>query len=402
MQYSFTDNGEREHVLRHVRRVVVKVGTRLLTDMPGSSEGERVGELIGAVAELRARGLEVIVVSSGAIGAGMTVLKKQRRPTSLRHLQAHAAVGQCRLMYLYETASVGYGFHSAQLLLTAADVQDRGRHLNVTNCLEALLASGVLPVINENDSVSVDEIRVGDNDVLAALVASMMRADLTILLTTVDGMRERTEGELGRRMSVVHTLDETVRTMAAGTDGNRFSSGGMETKVTAADIVTRAGEALVVADGRDFGILHAILAGNDTGTLFPAAQQTPMQAKRRYLAFFSRHRGEVEIDDGAVRALCERGRSLLPKGVVRVGGEFLRGDTIRIVDRSRAELARGTSNYDAAEMERIRGRRSDEILRVLGYAGDHTVVHRNNLVLTQDPAGKPKTTEARNGRQQGS
>ncbi|MBN2450458.1 MAG: glutamate 5-kinase, partial [Lentisphaeria bacterium] len=208
MGYTFADRGERRRVLRQVRRVVLKVGTRLLTDMGPTPVAERVRELVAAVHGLRTRGYDILLVSSGAIGAGMTVLETAKRPRSMPNLQAHAAVGQCRLMHLYETASAEHGFHCGQLLLTAADIQNRERYLNVASCLDALLANGVLPVINENDSVSVEEIRVGDNDMLAALVASMLRADVTVLLTTVDGMRESSpDGALGARLSVVHEID---------------------------------------------------------------------------------------------------------------------------------------------------------------------------------------------------
>ncbi|MCK5805189.1 MAG: glutamate 5-kinase, partial [Lentisphaeria bacterium] len=234
MDYAYIDGEYRARALQGVRRVVVKVGTRLLTDMEGWSKAERVGQLVGAIAQLRDRGLEVILVSSGAIGAGMAMLKTTRRPKTVRGLQAHAAVGQSRLMSLYETACVGHGFHCAQLLLTAGDVKDHERHLNVTSCLEELLARGVLPIINENDSVSVEELKFGDNDLLAALVATMTRADLTVLLTTVDGMyNPKAEGER-KRLSVVCELTDEVLAMAGETDGNHFSVGGMLTKLQAA------------------------------------------------------------------------------------------------------------------------------------------------------------------------
>jgi len=219
MQYDYADNGTRGEVLAQVRRVVVKIGTRLLMDVKGQGPAERIQQLMKVVGKLRQSGLEVVVVTSGAIGAGMELLKLRRRPKNMAALQALAAVGQCQLMTLYEEASSELGFHCGQLLLTAADLHDRSRHLRVAQCLNELLAREVLPVINENDSVCVDEIKVGDNDTLAALVAGMARADLTILLTTIDGMRERDEttGELGQRMSVVHELGSEIYNMAQGT-----------------------------------------------------------------------------------------------------------------------------------------------------------------------------------------
>ena len=231
MKVDFTDNGERAKLLKNVKRVVVKVGSRLLMDVDGVSARQRVTELVKEIAVLRERGLEVILVTSGAVATGMELLKTKVRPKSMASKQAHAAVGQCELMGLYEAASSSLGFHCAQLLLTAADLHDQERHLCVSECLASLLSVGALPVINENDSVCVDEIKVGDNDTLSAMVSSLVRADLTILLTTIDGMRERdmTTGALGRRLSVVRELDSELLAMAQGTDGNRFSVGGMIT-----------------------------------------------------------------------------------------------------------------------------------------------------------------------------
>ena len=380
----YSDTGQRAEALENVRKVVLKVGTRLLTDMGDVSKAQRVQQLIDAVTRLRERGLDVILVSSGAIGAGMSVLGTATRPSALPQLQAHAAVGQSRLMYLYETACLEHGFHCAQLLLTAADVQDRERHLNVTSCLDALLATGVLPVINENDSVSVDEIKFGDNDILAALVAAMLRADLTVILTTVDGMCELGEsGRAARRISVVPTITPKITAMAGGTDGNALSIGGMASKLRAAELVTKAGENLWIADGRDFGNLTAVFAGADTGTLFTAAKDKRMRARKRFLAFFSEPAGDVVVDEGAARALAEHGRSLLPSGILRIEGRFRRGDTVRIRSVAGAEIARGVCNYSDKEVAQIRGRKSAEIRDILGYdAYYEEVVHRNCLVLT--------------------
>ncbi len=384
MRNVYKDTGQRARALTNIGRIVVKVGTRLLTDMDSVSKAERVEQLVHAVAGLRQRGLDVILVSSGAIGAGMSVLGTSKRPTALSMLQAHAAVGQSRLMYLYEMACVKHGFHCAQLLLTAADVQDRERHLNVTSCLDALLAKGLLPVINENDTVSVDEIRFGDNDILAALVATMLRADLTILLTTVDGMYECDEnGSFSRRLSVVPKVTKALHAMAGGTDGNRFSVGGMTSKLRAAELVCKAGENLWIADGRDFSTLSQILDGADVGTLFPAPKGEKMKAKKCFLAFFSEPNGELIVDCGAAHALLENGGSLLPSGIVEVRGDFRRGDTVRVLDPDCAEIARGVSNYNSDEVMRFKGARSAEIGRILGYeACNEVVVHRDYLVLT--------------------
>ena len=379
----FADGGERDHALSDVRKVVIKVGTRLLTGVDGSSKAQRVYELIETIAGLRQRGIDVILVSSGAIGAGMMVLGTDKRPRTLPQLQSHAAVGQCRLMYLYETAAEQFGFHSAQILLTAADVQDRERHLNVTSCLDALLGNGVLPVINENDSVSVEEIKFGDNDMLAALVAVMVRADLTILLTSVDGLHEHIDidGKLGRRISVVNRITRDIRGMARDTTDRNYSVGGMATKLQAAESVVKAGENLWIADGADFGILDRILAGDDVGTLFTAAKPTRMRGHQRYLAFFSEHAGDITVDEGAARALVDKGRSLLPIGITGVTGAFRRGDTVRICTPAGSEIGRGVSNYDADEVRKIKGRKTTEIHDILGYDGYDTVIHRSYMVL---------------------
>jgi len=380
--YKYRDAGERADALAGVTRVVVKVGTRLLTDVPGVSEGERVVQLIDAIAQLRNRSIEILVVSSGAIGAGMALLNTDRRPRSLPQLQALAAAGQSRLMYLYETACQSRGFHCAQLLLTAADLQDRDRHLNAKQCLDALLSRGVLPIINENDSVSVEEIRFGDNDILAGLVATMARAELTVLLTTVNGLRERAGTELGRRVAIVSQLTHELRSLAGDTDDTRLSVGGMASKLRAAEQVTRAGEALWVVDGSDFGVLNGVFAGADVGTLFLPTSTTRMRGHKRYLAFFSEPAGDVVVDAGAERALVEDGRSLLPIGIVSVNGQFSRGDTVRIRNCTGDEIGRGIVNYSSTETERIRGCRSREIPKVLGYCAYDEVVHRDYLVAT--------------------
>lgn len=382
--YAYQDSGERRKVVSNTYKVVVKVGTKLLTGDKHASKAERIQQLVEAVAALRERGMDVILVSSGAIGAGMTVLGTGKRPRQLPHLQSFAAVGQCRLMYLYETACEKFGWHSAQILLTEADVKSKERHLNVTSCLNALLAKGVLPVINENDSVSVDEIKFGDNDTLAAMVAVMVKADLTILLTTVDGLQEFKDGRLGKRLSVVRELSPEIRNMARDTADPNFSVGGMSSKVQAADSVMRAGEALWIANGENFDIVNSIIACEDVGTVFVPRTATPMRGQQRYLAFFSGCEGDIVVDRGAARALQKEGRSLLPKGITGLKGDFQRGDTVRIITDKSIEIARGTSNYDAGEVGKIKGAHSKDLPSILGRSAvDNTVVHRDRMVITE-------------------
>ena len=382
MSLSYNDTGIRQRVLENVRRVVVKVGTRLLTGVDGVSKGERVEQLIAQIARLRDRGIEVILVSSGAIGAGMRILNTAKRPASLPRLQAHAAVGQSRLMYLYETAGAKHGFHCGQMLLSTADVQDRERHLNIASCMNALLAAGVLPVVNENDSVSVDEIKFGDNDTLAAMVALLARADLTILLTAVDGLHHRDGDQLGKRVSVVDEVTDEIRAMAGDTEDRNTSIGGMISKLAAADTVTRAGEPLWIADGRDFGVLQAVFDGKDVGTVFRAVSDTRMRGHKRYLAFFSAPAGALVIDDGAVHALqAERGASLLPKGIADVRGQFGKGDTVRILAPDESEVGRGISNFDSDEILKIKGCHTRDINGILGYDAYDCIVHRDYLAV---------------------
>jgi glutamate 5-kinase len=384
MAFSYSDNGERQAALEGVRRVVIKVGTRLLTEEPSSSKASRIEELVDQIAQLRARGIEVILVSSGAIGAGMKILKTAKRPTSLPRLQAHAAVGQSRLMFHYETACIRHGFHCGQLLLTADDVKNRERHLNVSCCMDRLLQEKVLPIVNENDSVSVEEIKFGDNDMLAAMVANMVQADLTILLTSVNGMLERTPGgKLGQRLSVVRHLTPALRKMGAGTDGNEFSTGGMATKLSAAKLVTGGGDNLWIADGRDFGVLARLFAGEDIGTLFQTGKERRLHAHKRYLAFFSKPKGEIIIDSGAEEAVCRHGSSLLPSGITAVTGSFKRGETILLLNENRQELGRGVSNYSNGDIVRIRGQHTRELKHILGHEAYNAVVHRNYLVMTE-------------------
>ncbi|MBQ6472265.1 MAG: glutamate 5-kinase [Victivallales bacterium] len=384
MNCDFEDNGARVKALAGVRRVVIKLGTRLLMDIRGQEMPERVARLVEQIAWLRGRGCEVVVVTSGAIGVAMRLREVKRRPKQIAMLQAYAALGQSHLMAAYEKACNQHGFHCGQLLLTAADLHDRERHVKVAQCLEALLEQGILPVINENDSVSVDEIKVGDNDTLAALVASMSRANLTILLTTVDGLRERAgEGDaLGARISVVHELTPEVLALAGGTDGNQFSTGGMTTKLRAAAMTTLGGDPLWIADGHEFGVLRRIFAGEDVGTIFLPNARTRLHAKQRYLAFFSEPEGELMVDEGAERAIREKGTSLLPSGVLALRGVFQPGATVRIVNTARRELARGTVNFSNADLSKVCGAGSDELARLLGYRPAATeAVHRNAMVL---------------------
>lgn len=364
----------RREMLGRCRRVVVKAGTRLLTDR------DRIAELVDGIAALRQRKLQTLLVTSGAVGMGMRVLELKKRPRDLAAVQALAAIGQSKLMSIYEEECRARGFATAQLLLTAADLRARSRYLNVMNCISSLWEKNVLPIVNENDSVSVDELKFGDNDILAGMLAALTGAELGIILTTEAGLRERVDGRLRERISVVEKIDGRIRDMAAGTDNADFSIGGMSSKIRAAELVTGAGAHLWIADGRTPGILPQILAGEDVGTLFlPGKNRVP--GHKRWLRFFAGAAGTVSVDAGAAEALRRRGGSLLPSGVTAVAGDFTGGDTVDILDPAGALIARGLVNYSRAECETIKGRKSAELAAILGHAAYSEIVHRDNLTL---------------------
>ncbi len=370
-----TDNSSRMAAVNSARQMIVKAGTRLLIDR------KSIARLVSGIAAVRASGRRVLLVSSGAVGMGMETLKLERRPRDLARIQALAALGQTRLMSIYTEECAKYGFAAAQLLLTAGDLRDRRRCLNVMNCINALWESDVLPIVNENDSTSVAELKFGDNDTLAGMLGSLTGSRLTVLLTTEDGLRGRdAAGRLAERISEVSRLTPAIRALASGTDDAKFSIGGMASKLRAAEIVTGAGEYLWIADGRKNGILESVLNGEDTGTIFlPSGQRMP--GRKRWLRFFSRISGRITADAGAVRALTASGRSLLPSGVVEVSGEFKRGDTVEIVDESGRPVARGLVNFSSDDCRRIRGCKSSRIHEILGADSDEELVHRDNLTL---------------------
>jgi glutamate 5-kinase len=374
----------RKQIIDGTERLVLKVGSRLLAADNSDARRQRIEQLIGQVAKLRER-FEVVLVSSGAIGAGMAMTGAVKRPDDVARLQGLAAIGQSRLMSLYENACQQHGFHCGQLLLSRDDVKERNRHLNVRNCLRALLTDNVLPIINENDTVSVDEIRFGDNDLLAALVATMLRADLTILLTTVDGFYRRADGEFTERLSVIDEITDEIRDMAQGTGDQLYSTGGMISKLNAAEITLAAGEHLWIADGTDFAVLDRILAGEDIGSLFRTTRPR-MSGSKRWLAFFTESTGELIVDEGAVKAVCEGGRSLLPSGLIRVEGEFGKGDTVAVCAPDGSRIALGMTNYTAAELNQIKGLRSPQIHELLHQDAYEEAIHRDNMVLV--PAGQ--------------
>jgi len=369
-------NSLRNQHLASVRSVVVKLGTQLLSDAGGRLDIEFLATVAGQIAHLRSRGILVTVVSSGAVGAGVAELNLPKRPTDLAKLQAVAAVGQRRLMDSWATAFAPCELHVAQLLLTREVVDDRQRFLNLRNTIHAVHELGGVPIINENDTVSTDEIvkiTFGDNDILAALVTHALRADLLVLLSVVDGISDST----GQPVRLVESVDHARDWVRA--EKSLLGKGGMDSKLTAAQMVTDAGSAMVVANGRMADVLTNLLAGHEVGTLFvPSSKKR--SARSRWIGS-ARPIGTIVVDDGAVKALVENNKSLLPAGIAKIDGAFAPGDVVAITGSNGRIIARGLSNYTAAEVETIRGKKTAEVRSILGDSAYDEVVHRDNLVI---------------------
>lgn len=356
----------RSELLTNISRIVVKLGTGVLTDSRKQPDPAQLEQLVAQLAEQRNAGREIVLVTSGAVGAGMGVLGYDKRPGELAVLQACAAVGQTRLMAVYEQLFARHDLRVGQVLLTHEDLEHHERHLNARNTLVTLLARGVVPIINENDAISFTEIKFGDNDTLSALVASLLPADLLVILTTVDGVIENFGKADPRTIPVIEHVDAAVESLAGGTD-SVTAVGGMSSKIQAAKIVVRSGIPLVIASGRKKKVLGRILAGETEGTLF-VPQPTKLKSRKRWIAFFHHPKGALFVDAGAKQALREKSKSLLPPGVARCEGEFAAGDVVRICDLDGMEFARGIAKFSAEE---VRGR---NLTRV-------ELVHRDDLVV---------------------
>jgi len=363
------------------RRWVVKIGSALLTADGQGLDRTRLGAWVDQMADLAERGHELLVVSSGAVAEGMCRMGWTSRPQTLHGLQAAAAIGQMGLVQAWESCFQRRGRHTAQVLLTHDDLSDRRRYLNARSTLRTLVDLGVVPVINENDTVANEELRLGDNDTLAALVANLVEADLLILLTDQEGMfdgdpRKKSDARMIREARV----DDPSLDDFAGDSKGVFGRGGMATKLRAARLAARSGAATMITSGRADRPLLRIAAGEDLGTLLVPAQG-PEAARKRWLAGHLQARGRLVLDAGAARVLREAGKSLLPVGVKAVQGEFRRGEVVVCIDEQGHEIARGLVNYNADESRRIMGRSSREIGGILGYQDEPELIHRDNLVL---------------------
>ncbi|MDP0499224.1 MAG: glutamate 5-kinase [Verrucomicrobiota bacterium JB022] len=361
----------------NARRIVIKIGTNTLTQGGRVMNQDWLQRLCLQVAELRQRGLEIVIVSSGAIGLGMGRLGLKRRPRSLKQLQACAAIGQSILMEHWSRAFAEHGVTCAQVLLTHEDVKHRERHVAVRETLEQLLRYGVVPVINENDTVSTREIKFGDNDLLSALTASLTSADLLVILTTAPGLLDlKGTGEL---VPVVETITPEIEAMAGGSV-TETSVGGMISKIQAAKVATGSGCGVYIGDGTDPVILMHLATGRAVGTFF-LPNSLELDSRQRWMAFFQRPRGHVTIDEGAIRALREQGVSLLAKGVTTVEGAFLEGEVIDICNPEGRAIARGVSNYSAHELMAVLGQKIEAIEPLYPDKHRYEVVHRDHLVL---------------------
>ncbi len=368
-------------LLAHVKRVVIKIGSGVISAGNGL-DLDRIATICDDVNQLRQRGYEVVLVSSGAIAAGKADLGIQGRPHTIPLKQAAAAIGQSRLMRSYKDALQKYGLTVAQLLLTRDDMANRRRYLNARNTLMTLLDYKVVPIINENDTVVVDEIRFGDNDNLSAMVTNLVEAQLLVILSDVDGLYDKDPRRSpdARLISEVERLTPEIEAMA-GTEGSLLGTGGMATKLKAAKRATLFGAGTAIINGRVPHNLLYLFDGHELGTYFLPARD-PMAARKHWIAFTKKPRGKLILDEGAQKAVAESGKSLLPSGIRQIEGSFERGDAVRLCDLDGREFAKGVTNYTSAELVRILGRKTKEIEGILGYQYGDEVVHRDNLVIS--------------------
>lgn len=366
---------------KRLERILVKVGTSVITSKNNRLDKAKIRKFVSQIAKIIDRDIEVIIVTSGAIGAGMGILKKCVRPQSLPELQACAAIGQSQLMKMYEELFKAKGYISAQILLTQEDMTDRKRYLNAKNTIFTLLEEGVIPIINENDTVSTDEIKFGDNDRLSSLAANLAEVDLLVMLSNVEGLCEydKARKKKIRCVGMVEKITREIEDLALS-QKSTSGVGGMVSKLQAAKIVTSSGITCVIADGNKKDILIKIIDGERVGTLFLASRDV-INAKKHWIAYTSKVQGSIKVDNGAREALTKRQKSLLSSGIIEGIGKFDVGDVVSIVDERAEEFARGLSNYSSLELKKIKGLKTNQIQEALGYKYYDEVVHRDNLVI---------------------
>lgn len=372
----------RQEVVAQARTIVIKVGTNVLSRANDQLDTSRIEALADQIHRIRQAGRRVVLVSSGAVGAGLGLLGLSKRPTDLPHLQAAAATGQASLIRTYDEALKKHGYHAAQMLLTANDFRNRDRYLNVRNTLNTLFEYGVVPIINENDTVSVREIKFGDNDQLAAMVSNLLERPLLVILSVVDGLYDGDPRDpAAKRISKIDHCDDSILSFAKDIKSSR-GTGGMQSKLESVRLATGVGECVFIANGTDDRVLDKILAGEDVGTLFTAHGQL-IPAWKRWIGFTVKPHGSLRLDDGAVRAVKTQGKSLLPIGVTNVAGSFKRGELVSLCDETGEEFARGLTNYDVGTVSQIARRRTEEIETILGDVPYTEVIHRDNLCVVR-------------------
>lgn len=366
--------------LKQSTRWVVKLGSALLTDQGCGLKHDMLEIWIRQIAELGKRGIEVVIVSSGAVAEGVTRLGWNKRPTMVHQLQAAAAVGQMGLIQAYEAGFQKYGKHTAQILLTHEDVANRERYLNARTSLNTLISLNVIPIINENDSVATDEIRFGDNDTLAGMVANLIEADVLVLLTDQDGLYTADPGKYDHAEIIreANATDPKLDDYAG--EGGALGRGGMRTKIRAARIAAKSGTQTVIASGHEQDVMLRLANAESVGTLLCSSNEA-VNARRLWLAGQGQIKGSVTLDDGAVKALRDNGKSLLPVGIKAVNGEFNRGEIIACLDKAGLEIARGLTNYNSSQARTIMGKTSPEILDLFGSLDEDEFIHRDNLLV---------------------
>lgn len=364
---------QREQWLGNANKIVIKMGTAMLTDQIGRLDVALLEQMASQVAQIRKRGLDVTLVVSGAIGAGIAALQLPGRPHTLPQLQGTAAIGQSRMMGYLHDAFLPHDLHVAQILLTRNDFEDRRCYLNIRNTIDALHALSAIPVINENDTIAVDELRFGDNDIIAAQITNLLRADVLIVLTVVDGLEKD-----GKTLEIVEDFDESIMQLVDGTSSG-LGSGGMATKLEAARQVVSAGEVAVIANGKTPQILPRLLDGELLGTIFVPVSKK-LNSRKRWIGMTVRPTGTIFIDPGAAKALAN-GKSLLATGITAIKGKFKRGDVVSVVDQHQSEIARGLTNYNSADLDLIKGLRSERIAVLLGANIYDEVIHRDHLMV---------------------
>ncbi len=373
----------RKEIISKVKKIVIKIGTAVLTDKTGFLDRNQIAELSRQAVGLRIMGYDVAIVSSGAIGAGIGELGLKVRPKTLPELQASAAVGQGKLIAAYDECFKKQGYHAGQILLTREDFEDRKRYLNASNTIHSLFNLKIIPVVNENDTIATDEIAFGDNDTLSALVTNLIRADVLIILSSVDGLRTEppSAGKRSKIVPIVESVTDEIKELAFSNKTER-GVGGMETKLQAAATATNSGEAVVIANGREHDVLLKIMQGNTIGTLFLPAKQK-LTSRKRWIGFSVRPKGRIFVDKGAIEALTKKGKSLLASGITALEGNFEKGDVVSILGQGSVEFARGQINYSSNEVKRIAGLNTQTISKTLGSKPYDEVIHRDNMVLTR-------------------